>query len=129
MSAFDPLRTLRELPKSSTEPRWDLPGAREMSAHLGFASWIIAVSASAAQPQPGQATSELSLQAGQSNEIIVEAQRLSKELKNTILTLVRGRDQRATFKLKANGTFISAMNGQQSDFGKWHVEGDTVCFE
>jgi len=59
----------------------------------------------------------------------VEARRLAEELKDTTLTLVRGRNNRATFRLRAKGTFASAMNGQQSDFGKWWVERDTVCFD
>ena len=100
-----------------------------MKALLGFAAVIVAASVSAAQAQPNPATTEPSAEAGQSTEIVVESQRLAKELKNTTLTQVRGRDMRATFRLRANGTFVSAMNGQQSDFGEWHVERDTICFD
>jgi heat shock protein HslJ len=86
---------------------------------------LASASIGAAQPQLDLASSE----AEQNNEIVVEAQRLTEELKGTTLTLVRGRNNRATFKLRANGTFVSAMNGLQSDFGEWWVEGDTVCFD
>lgn len=100
-----------------------------MKALLGSIAAIIAASVNAAQPQPDLAASEASTAAEQGNEIIVEVQRLSEELKNTTLTLVRGRDMRATFKIRADGTFVSAMNGLQSDFGRWWVEGDAVCFD
>ena len=100
-----------------------------MKALLGFTAAIIAASVNAAQPQPDLATSEPSNVAEQGNEIVVEAPRLAEELKNTTLTLVRGRDRWATFKMRTNGTFVSAMNGVQSDFGKWWVEGVAVCFD
>jgi hypothetical protein len=100
-----------------------------MKALLGFTAAIFAVSVHAAQPQPDFTISEPSPDAEQGNEIIVEAPRLSEVLKNTTLTLVRGRDMRATFKMREDGTFVSAMNGLQSDFGKWRVEGNTVCFD
>jgi hypothetical protein len=96
-----------------------------MKALLVATAAILGASANAAQPQGSDAP----IAAEQDNEIIVEAQRLSEDLKDTTLTLVRGRNNRATFKLRANGTFASAMNGIQSDFGRWWVEGDTVCFD
>ena len=96
-----------------------------MKALLLAIATMATPSVSAAQPQPDPA----SLEAEENNEIVVEAQRLSKELKDTTLTLVRGRNNRATFKLRADGTFVSAMNGVRSDFGRWSVECDTVCFD
>ena len=58
----------------------------------------------------------------------MEAQRLSRELKNTKLLLVRP-NNRVEFEIRANGTFKSSLNGLQSDFGKWRVDGGNVCFE
>lgn len=100
-----------------------------MKALLGSAAAIIAVSVNAAEPQPDRAASEASTAAEEGNEIIVEAQRLPEELKNTTLVMVRGRDNRVMFKIRADGTFASSMNGLPSDFGKWRVEQDNVCFD
>jgi hypothetical protein len=100
-----------------------------MKAFLGAAGAIVAASATAAHPQVYPNTLGPSAAAERNQEIIVEARRLATELKNTTLEMVRGRDMRATFRLRADGTFVSAMNGLQSDFGKWRVEGDRVCFD
>ena len=67
--------------------------------------------------------------ATEQGNIVVEAPRLAEDLKNTTLVLTRGRDNRATLKIRADGTFVSALNGRQSDFGNWRVEGDAVCFD
>jgi hypothetical protein len=99
-----------------------------MKAFFGLIASIMAASASAAQPQPPINTSNASPAAEQDNVIIVEAQRLSRELKNTRLFLVRP-NSRLEFEIRANGTFKSSMNGLQSDFGTWRVNGGNVCFE
>ena len=99
-----------------------------MKALFGFTAAIMVASGSAAQPQPPISASEACPTAEQDNEIIVEAQRLSRELKNTKLLLVRP-NSRVEFEIRANGTFKSSMNGLQSDFGKWRVDGGNVCFD
>ena len=99
-----------------------------MKALFGFTAAIMVASGSAAQPQPPISASEAFPTAEQDNEIIVEAQRLSRELKNTKLLLVRP-NSRVEFEIRANGTFKSSMNGLQSDFGKWRVDGSNVCFD
>jgi hypothetical protein len=100
-----------------------------MKVLLAFTAAIIAIPANAGQAQPGLTIAKSSADAEQGGGIIVEASRLTEALKDTTLTLVRGRDARATFRIRADGTFVSAMNGLQSDFGKWRVEGDAVCFD
>jgi hypothetical protein len=98
-----------------------------MKALLGTAAALFAASPSAAQPRTDLG-SETSAAAEQGSEIIVEAQRLAEELKDTTLVMVRGNNQ-ATFEFRANGTFKSEMNGLPSDFGEWWVEGERVCFD
>ena len=100
-----------------------------MKALLGFTATIVAASVNAAQPQPDLATSEPSTEAEQSNDIVVEGPRLAEELKNTSLTMVRGRNNWVTVKIRADGTYTSTQNGLQGDFGNWRVERDTVCFD
>jgi hypothetical protein len=97
-----------------------------MNALLGFTAAAVAASAGAAQS--GVTTSDASTAAEQDNEIVVEAQRLSEELKNTKLLLVRP-SNRIEFQIRANGTFKSSLNGLQLDFGEWRVTGANVCFE
>lgn len=99
-----------------------------MKTLLGVAVTFVAASVSAAQPWPDPATAEPARVAEQDDEIVVEAQRLPEELKDTTLSFVRGRDNRVTFRIRRDGTFVSKMNGLPSDFGTWRVEGDNVCF-
>lgn len=99
-----------------------------MKALFGFTAAIMVASGTAAQSQPPISISGASPAAEQENVIIVEAQRLSRELKNTKLLLVRP-NSRVEFEIRANGTFKSSMNGLQSDFGRWRVDGGNVCFD
>ena len=99
-----------------------------MKALLGVAATFVAASVSAAQPSPDPAMAEPPRVAEQDDEIVVEAQRLPEELKDTTLTFVRGRHNRVTFRIRRDGTFASKMNGLPSDFGTWRVEGDDLCF-
>lgn len=99
-----------------------------MRALFGFTAAIVGASVSAAQPQPPISHSGVLPAAEQDDEIIVEAQRLSRELKNTKLLLVRP-GSRVEFEIRANGTFKSSMNGLQSDFGRWLVDSGNVCFD
>ncbi|MBO9518704.1 MAG: hypothetical protein J7493_11610 [Porphyrobacter sp.] len=94
-----------------------------MKALLGLTTAFVAASVYAAQPASNPSTAT-----DQTDDIIVEAQRLPEELKDTTLEFVRGRDNRVTFKIRADGTFASALRGLPSDFGVWRVEGDNVCF-
>jgi hypothetical protein len=89
---------------------------------------LVAASAAAAQPAPDPAAWNPNATSGEDGAIVVEGQRLPDDLKDTTLTLVRGRDNRVTFRIRRDGTFVSKRNGLQSDFGRWRVEGDNVCF-
>ena len=99
-----------------------------MQALFGITAVIVVASGGAAQRQTPDSTSRSFAAAEQNDEIIVEARRLSRELKNTKLLLVRP-NSRVEFEIRANGTFKSSMNGLQSDFGKWRIDGGSVCFD
>ena len=99
-----------------------------MTALLGFTAAIMVATGGADQQQPPASPSEAAPAAQHDSVIVVEAQRLSRELKNTKLLLVRP-NNRVEFEIRANGTFKSSMNGLQSDFGRWRVDGGKVCFD
>ncbi|KRA83865.1 hypothetical protein [Altererythrobacter sp. Root672] len=65
----------------------------------------------------------------QTNEIVVQIQRLSATgLRDTTLVMER-RDYRIEIEMRADGTFRSSLNGLFSDRGKWRVDGERVCFD
>jgi len=99
-----------------------------MQALFGITAVIMVASGGAAQRQTTDSTSRVLPAAEQNDEIIVDARRLSRELKNTKLLLVRP-NSRVEFEIRENGTFKSSMNGLQSDFGKWRIDGGSVCFD
>lgn len=101
---------------------------RPRQALFGFTATALVATGSAAQPQPLISTPDASPAAEQDDEIVVEAQRLSRELKNTRLLLVRP-NNRLEFEIRADGAFKSPMNGLQSDFGTWRVDGSNLCFD
>lgn len=76
------------------------------------------------------AHSQPMIDADPSSEIVVEGTRLSDTgLTDTALVMVRGRTTRITIELRVDGIFRSYLNGLDSDWGLWRVEGETVCFE
>jgi hypothetical protein len=101
-----------------------------MGALLRPITVFIAAFLSSAQSEPDYARTHSDLEAKHSDEIVVQAQRLTAAaLPNTTLIMERGRDNQVKIRIRSDGTFVSYLRGLQSDFGKWRVESHTVCFD
>ena len=101
-----------------------------MGSLLGLTIAVAAASSGTTQAQPGPVGQQAVMESDQGDQIVVEGQRLTAAaLPNTTLIMDHERDNQIKIRIRADGTFVSYLRGLQSDFGKWRVERNTVCFD
>jgi hypothetical protein len=66
----------------------------------------------------------------QFSEIVVEGTRLRDTgLADTTIVMSRGRHTEIRIEMRADGVFRSYLNGLDSDWGRWTIRDDALCFE
>lgn len=94
-----------------------------MKALLPFAA---AIAVATGIPAQSQSTPD----ADQTDEIVVEGTRLRDTgLADSTVVMEHGRHTRIRIEMRADGIFRSYLNGLHSDWGKWTVRDDKVCFD
>jgi len=91
---------------------------------------LLAFLATICDPIGNHSASHVDPTTSENSEIVVRAPRLSDTgLADTTVIMAKGLDRKIRIELDGDGRFYSYFNGIKSDWGRWQVVDNQLCFK